>query len=265
MIKKLKTPITYYGGKQKLASAITELIPKHWLYCEPFSGGAAVFFAKEKSGVEVLNDLNKMVINFYSEMKSNFNQLNELIQATPMSRASHEDAWVMYNHPHLFTNLQRAWAFYTLTQQGYSGKISSSWGYGLKKPSSELRLKNKKDDFQKQYIGRLDGVQLECRDALWLIENRDREDTFFYIDPPYFNSNCGHYSGYSERDFEDLLKVLSSLKGKFILSSYPSGILQTYTNSNKWYSISFEQNISVSKLGKRKVEVLTMNFVPPPT
>ncbi len=39
----MKTPLTYYGGKQQLASKIVSLIPEHRIYCEPFIGGAAVF------------------------------------------------------------------------------------------------------------------------------------------------------------------------------------------------------------------------------
>ncbi|MEQ1678962.1 MAG: DNA adenine methylase, partial [Chitinophagaceae bacterium] len=61
----LKTPISYYGGKQKLCSLILDLIPAHNLYCEPFVGGGAVFFGKQPSNVEVLNDTNKELINFY--------------------------------------------------------------------------------------------------------------------------------------------------------------------------------------------------------
>lgn len=51
----MKTPISYYGGKQKLAGKIVELIPAHNLYAEPFIGGGAVYFKKEPSNVEVIN------------------------------------------------------------------------------------------------------------------------------------------------------------------------------------------------------------------
>jgi len=60
----MKTPITYYGGKQTLLKYLLPLIPQHKLYCEPFFGGGAVFFAKPKSDVEVINDINGEVINF---------------------------------------------------------------------------------------------------------------------------------------------------------------------------------------------------------
>ena len=49
-----------------------------------------------------------MVINFYTQAKTNFEALQQAIQATPMSRAAHEDAIVIYNHPHLFTPVQAA-------------------------------------------------------------------------------------------------------------------------------------------------------------
>jgi len=56
---KLRAPITYYGGKQKLAAKIVSILPLHTLCYEPFTGGAAVFFAKEASEIEVLNDTNR--------------------------------------------------------------------------------------------------------------------------------------------------------------------------------------------------------------
>lgn len=54
----MKTPISYYGGKQQLASKIVSLFPEHKIYCEPFTGGAAVFFAKPQSQAEIINDIN---------------------------------------------------------------------------------------------------------------------------------------------------------------------------------------------------------------
>jgi site-specific DNA-adenine methylase len=61
----MRTPLSYYGGKQQLASRILGMIPEHHVYCEPFCGGAAIFFSKEPSGVEIINDTNGEIINFY--------------------------------------------------------------------------------------------------------------------------------------------------------------------------------------------------------
>lgn len=50
----MRTPITYYGGKQRMADTIISMMPAHKLYCEPFFGGGAVFFRKPKAGIEKL-------------------------------------------------------------------------------------------------------------------------------------------------------------------------------------------------------------------
>jgi DNA adenine methylase len=90
-------------------------------------------------------------------------------------------------------------------------------------------------------------------------------DSFFYVDPPYYNSDCGHYDGYTIDDFERLLQLLSKLEGKFLLSSYPSPILKEYTKANGWHTFSIEQTVSVAnsnttKPPKKKIEVFTANF-----
>lgn len=72
----MKTPLSYYGGKQTLAKIILGLIPPHRLYCEPFLGGAAVFFAKEPAKVEVINDTNGELVNFYRVVKTSVRRLS---------------------------------------------------------------------------------------------------------------------------------------------------------------------------------------------
>ncbi|MEM9931268.1 MAG: DNA adenine methylase, partial [Bacteroidota bacterium] len=68
----MKPPFSYYGGKQRLASRILKMIPEHNLYAEPFVGGGAVFWNKEKSEVEVINDTNRELINFYRVVKQDY-------------------------------------------------------------------------------------------------------------------------------------------------------------------------------------------------
>lgn len=65
----MRTPITYYGGKQTLLKHILPLIPKHTIYTEAFCGGAAVFFAKKPAEAEVINDINQDLVNFYNTLQ----------------------------------------------------------------------------------------------------------------------------------------------------------------------------------------------------
>lgn len=80
----MKTPITYYGGKQKLAPTIIGMMPAHKIYCEPFFGGGSVFFAKGKSFLEVINDHNDVLMTFYRvcQNEESFMRLRELISQT---------------------------------------------------------------------------------------------------------------------------------------------------------------------------------------
>lgn len=259
----MKTPISYYGGKQKLCKRIVELIPEHTLYCEPFLGGAAVFFAKQQSAVEVLNDTNRELINFYRVVQNDFVSLEKEIRITLHSRDQFRQASVIYNNPDMFSELKRAWALWVTASQSFSSMLDGSWGYERLSGKTSTRLTNKKEAFSEDLAIRLQNVQLECTDALRVIFSRDTEQSFFYCDPPYYNSDCGHYDGYSVADFEALLQMLASIKGKFLLSSYPSDLLTRYTKENGWQTQIIEQTVSVNaKSGKRKgkLEVLTANF-----
>lgn len=261
---KMKTPISYYGGKQNLASTILKLIPDHEMYCEPFIGGAAIFFAKPKSKIEIINDTNKEMINFYKVVQTDFTSLEKEVMITLHSRDLHRKAKVIYANPDMFSDLKRAWAVWTLANQSFASGLDKDWGYDISKNTTSKKIMNKRESFTYDYAVRLQDVQLECTDALRIIASRDNENAFFYCDPPYHNSNCGHYDGYSVQDFENLLKLLSEIKGKFLLSSYPSPILKQYTKEFGWFTKTVEQTVSVAnnhgKTGKAKTEVLTSNY-----
>lgn len=143
---------------------------------------------------------------------------------------------------------------------GFCGQISETWRTSNKDSKSAATIYNKSHSFAQKFTERLAKVQIEHRDAIKLIRDRDAEDTFFYCDPPYFNSDMGHYGGYSERDYEALLIALSGIKGKFMLSSYPSAILKRYVKEHGWHQREYEMHLSVSASGKRKTEVLTTNY-----
>jgi DNA adenine methylase len=257
----MKTPITYYGGKQNMIKHLLDIIPAHTIYCEPFFGGGALFFAKPKSEVEIINDKNGEVINFFKVVKTKFTELQQEIQGTLHSREHYKKAMVVYEHPDLFTDVKRAWALWVLTNQGFASMIGS-WGFG-KENSKEKSLANKRDDFTRAYADRLRMVQIENNDAIKVIQRSDAKDTFIYADPPYIGSDMGHYKGYSEDDYKQLLDALVKVKGKFLLSSYPSPILSQYIKKYKWKIKKVEKSVAVTKhTDKKKTEMLVMNYDP---
>ena len=255
----LRTPISYYGGKQQMLRHILPLIPEHNIYIEPFFGGGAVFWAKKPVKIEIINDSNAHVINFYKQLKCNYNNLKQLIETTLHSRDTYKEALIIYHAPYLFDELRRAWAFWVTTNMGFSRQIGS-WGYD-RSGKMEKSIRRRKEEFIDIYSKRLAYVQVECNDAIQVIKSRDSEDAFFYIDPPYVGADQDHYGGYTQEHFDKLLITLTNIKGRFILSSYPNESLFSISNKNGWYIKKIDMHLSSSKkVGKRKIEVLTVNY-----
>ena len=119
----LKTPITYYGGKQTLCPYILKLIPEHTLYAEPFCGGGAIFRAKQPSDMEVINDHNRVVMAFYRVLKSDYEILAQQVKATLHSRAEHHKATHILNHIDDHTDMEIARAFRVHTSMSYGSKL----------------------------------------------------------------------------------------------------------------------------------------------
>jgi DNA adenine methylase len=254
---KKKPPLTYYGGKQQLSKRILSMIPEHRIYDEPFFGGGAIYFAKEPAKVEFINDTNGELINFYKVLKQDFNGLKREIDSTLHSEQQHKEAITIYRNPQEYLPLKRAWAIWVLSHQSIYAILCNSWKCSKERNGAQF-ITNKKRDFSEDYQTRLEKTSVFCRDALDVIVKTDAPDTFHYVDPPYFNSDLGHYKGYSRDDFEKLLQVLSFVKGRFMLSSYPSDMLDKYVKANKWTKIEIEMQRSAG--GGRKTEVITINY-----
>lgn len=254
---KMKTPITYYGGKQMMAKHILPLIPEHQIYSEAFFGGGAIFFAKPPSKVEFINDANGEIINFYKVIKRDFKALKAELDITLHSELQHRQATDIYFKRTEETSIMRAWAVWMLSQQSFYSIFGNSWKCAKQRNMANT-IQSKKKQFDETYVQRLEATSIFCRDALDVIVKSDDINAFHYIDPPYFNSDCGHYGGYTANDFEKLLTICSQLKGKFMLSSYPSELLAKYAKKFKWKTIQLEMHRPAGK--GTKVEVLTMNY-----
>lgn len=254
-----RTPISYYGGKQTMLPYILPLIPEHQLYIEPFFGGGAVFWAKTPAQTEIINDFNANVVNFYQVLKTDFQALKTLIESTLISRETYKSALVMYHSPFVFSKVERAWAFWVATNLGFSNEIGNC--RFLKSGKNQTLLNNKILAFSESYSERLTSVQIENNDACEIIKTHDFEKAFIYCDPPYVGARQGHYGGYEQEHFNDLLQTLSKVKGKFLLSSYQNEALSEYVEKCGWYQKEIVMNLGTSNLkGTKKKEILTSNY-----
>lgn len=261
----MKTPITYYGGKQQLASTIIGMMPPHKIYCEPFFGGGAVFFAKGASFLEVINDKNNLLITFYQQCVNNFELLQKKIQSTLHSESEYNRAKRIYNNPKYCSKIDIAWSVWMVTNMSFMATPRGGWRRDNGTGGSHVGITTDayRNDFTKKVYERLRFTQISCRDAIDVIRERDTEDTFFYLDPPYINCDQKHYKGYSKNDFQQLLLLLTTIKGKFILSNFMSDLLREYIDKMKWCYKVFDRKCMIPALRSMpriKQEVLVYNY-----
>jgi DNA adenine methylase len=260
----LRTPITYYGGKQNMIRHILPKIPAHHTYVEPFFGGGAIFFAKQPSKAEVVNDISHRLITFYKVLKYDFEEIEPLVDETFHSRAQHKEADTIYTSQaeDVTDPVSCAWAVWNQANMSFSSSIGGGFGYD-RFGKCPLRLYNKKNRFTEAYKDRFKHVTIECYDVLKVIKAYDSPDAFFYLDPPYVSSDQGHYGGYTIEDFERLLNACVNLKGKFLLSSYPEELLLHYRKTYGWATEDHQKILAVDgrrKEKKIKTECLTWNY-----
>ena len=242
---------------------IIPMIPEHKVYNEAFFGGGAIFFAKKEVHNETINDMSNFVINFYRQAACNFDKLKELIEGCLISRTIHKRCLEVYYQRTPAGDLERAFAFWYLSNFSYACKLGGGIKYSNDQHTNVAKvLKRKKIDFCLLMKKRLENAQIECNDALKVMRSRNVESAFHYIDPPYMHADQGHYTGYNEDQFENLLMTCEEIKGKFLLSNYRSKMLDSYVKDNRWNYIEITKNNPGmrSKKPQEKIEVLVWNY-----
>jgi len=252
-------PLSYIGGKNRLAKQIISLLPAHTTYVEPFAGGAQVFFHKEPSKVEVLNDLDGEIVNFFRVCQWHYQELVRCLAYCPASRRLHE--LFAAAAPATLTDIQRAARFFYLQKNSFGGLVvRQRFHYGvIQRPNyNPSRI----PETIERAHQRLQRVQIESLPYEQILEKYDRPTTLFYLDPPYWQRKLYRFN-LSNQDFLELEQRLHRLKGKFVLSldDHPE-VRKLFRN---WRMERTELAYTAQrKTGKRYGELLITNFEPAP-
>ena len=208
----LKSPIGRIWGKSKLSKEIIGLFPTHKHYVEVFGWGLSILFGKSNSKLETINDINNDLINLWETIKYHPQTLSHYLNQLYTSREIFKNikSW-KYKPSH---DIERAAYFYCLLSQsfGSAGKHFAMSSKAWRKP------KNLYKNFFK-WTQRLKFVTIENMSFEELITKYDTsEDTFFYLDPPYYNFEKCYTSGFKKELHILLRDILKNIKGKFLLS-----------------------------------------------
>jgi DNA adenine methylase len=224
----MKTPISYYGGKSRIASQIVPHIMAipHTVYVEPFFGGGAVLYAKGKIDRgnsdyyrEAINDLNKQLITFWRVAREQPNELARWIELTPYSQEEYREARKIYNNPSEYSDLKVAWATYIECNMSFASQIGSGWATQVIHQNSASTWVNRAARLP-ECFERLKDVYIGCEDALSFVKRFDSSHTVAYVDPPYPDTNQGHYVGYTLDDYQALCDALDASESSYVLSNY---------------------------------------------
>ena len=210
--RNIKAPFGWVGGKSRLAKDIIELFPKHTTYVEVFGGALSVLYTKDRSKVEVVNDINSDLINLHRAIRNNPQTLQMYLNQMLISRELFSA--IKHRKIQARNNIEKAAYYLFLITQSFGSK-----GEHFAMPKRGRKPKNIYRDYS-IFSKRLKGVVIENLSFEDVISRYDNNDTLFYLDPQYVATE--HYykntGGFGINEHEKLANILSNIKGKFILS-----------------------------------------------
>lgn len=224
--------LIYPGGKWRIAPWVISHFPQHKVYVEPFGGGASVLLRKPPSQVEVYNDANKTVVDFFRILRDPemAQELKRLLDLTPYSREEYARCLEKTDDP-----IESARRFVVLSFQSLGITLNRSknetWDARIGDVTSRVASWNSYLEAFPLLVSRLRKVSIENRDWREIYSLYDASDTLFFMDPPYPHSTrkpdkLNTYAAYemSDADHEELCQRCLEAKGYVILSSYPNDI-----------------------------------------
>lgn len=266
--KSIRSPIKWTGGKFRLRHHIVNLLPDHTCYVEPFAGAAWVLFAKEPSDVEVINDINGELVNFFQIVKTSPKKFVRKFDWELVSREKYEK--LANIDPLTLSDLDRAYRFYYLIMAGWGGESSyprfqtsiKDGGHGNRLIGAIKTLENR----IKPAHERLKTVIIENLDWRECIERYDSKSTVMYIDPPYPGNGVNYSHNMKNiEEHKELVENLASLRSKWILSSYNRKEVRKlfWGKGYKKIPVRNYSGMKTSKNGEKRSindEVLIINF-----
>lgn len=234
------------GNKTSILHTLYNMFPLNYeRYIEPFGGSGAVLLGKNKPDkFEVYNDYNHNLVNLFRCMRErpmafikelgffplnardDFNAirdffkheqfedkyLDEELELTKIMLPELEAKEIieMYVKIKQDYDLRRAVMFLKLLRYSYS---SGGKSFACQ-PFSVVSLFKLIEQVGK----RLANTVIENQDFEVLIKHYDRENTFFYCDPPYYSSEYVYQCGFTWDDHLRLKNALANAKGKWLVS-----------------------------------------------
>lgn len=249
----INKPYGHIGGKRLLANEILNLFPNNYeemIYVEPFFGGGSIYFKKDESYKEIINDLDKNIYILLKGLKKYdgnkiSNDLNKLKKTkTEFNRILNYKPTNEYDKFIRLYYLKKN-SFFTNSTHFNNRKINN--------------IKRNNINIGNKYQERLKYTIILNEDYKKIIKKYDCKNTLFYLDPPYENSNK-LYENYII-DFNELNYILNNLKGKFLLSiNYNINFIKLFKNFKYKILKTKYANPLIGGQSRKINELIFMNY-----
>lgn len=263
----MKPAIRYFGGKSQMINHILARVPVHRTYIEAYGGSGAVLLAKQPTGVELWNDLER---NVYSLMHVISNKAL-FAEFECRARIALVDEATSVEYVRALAGeldaLDRAFMFWYVTRTRRAG--GSSGGFSSNLVQRRGMAKTNSDflsavDRLPELHERLKRVLVRNCDALTLIEKCDRVQTFIYLDPPYVQDTRTdtRYTQDADNDHHtQLVDLLLRIRhAQVMVSGYAHPIYERLEAAG-WHRHDIQINTVSGTLDpKVRTETLWMNY-----
>jgi DNA adenine methylase len=262
----MRSPIKWVGGKSRLRSRIIDLLPEHSCYVEPFCGAAWVLFGKKPSDVEIINDINGELMNFFRIVRDNPEQFIESFTFELIAREEFERQAAL--DPADLNDIERAHRFFYIIMASWGGELDyprfqtsiKDGGHGNRLIGATKRLRQRIEPVHQ----RLQTVIIENLDWRECIDRYDRDGVVMYIDPPYPGNGANYEHNMRDwHEHQELADRLQRSRCKWILSSYDNDEIRRIFPDQHVYSVSAASGMQQTKQTSERViidEVLILNY-----
>lgn len=189
---------------------LIELMPHHETYAEVFSGGLTLFWNKQPSKIEIVNDIDRRIVDLLCVVKDFPSEFQRQVCLLPNSRELFNEFKIkIISEP---DKIKRAAMFYYLILNGWSGKSLISTYVSKHRNTAKI------DNFG-WFANRLRHTTIENMDCVDLIKKYDSDKTFFFADPPYVKAGASLYQhAFKDKDHVRFANAFKSAKGKFLIT-----------------------------------------------
>jgi len=254
----VNSPLSYVGGKSRLARQIIARFPEHTCYCEVFAGAAWVFFKKEPSKVEVLNDRDEELVNLFRVVQNHFEEFVSQFKYFVISGKIFEI--LKRQDPFTLTDIQRAVKYFYLLKTAFSARLNNpTYGYATD-GHPRLNLLSLEENILEMHW-RMARVNIENLDWPDCLKRYDRGHTLFYLDPPYLGTKDYRHN-FKDEDFVALAASVAQIKGKFLLSLGDHPMMRKLFKDFRIESVTTKYSCSRKEesKGEPRSELLIRNF-----